>query len=477
MGLPSRVYLWLFIAFFSAGTSEVGAKVLPIKPKKLIVFVHGYAGSQLIDEARQRARTPVEVEKAFYGDYVAMVGVFQDYLKSHERQDVGFFTFKYNTFKNSNVESARVLNMGLSGLVHERSAFPSKIGKHNSLPEGTTANDYTEIFFVTLSNGNLVVREAVLEAFGLRDDRSSGKGSLNYKKILSKTDSSIRVPASFTQIQPEEDLQNLYLRSSIFDVSPILGGASDARGALFPKRHGEIDPFGRHHQWLFSEKNIEVYDRAVEGRHHTFFVVGDTHTRGLWQYWCKTKTAAMNFLNHMGTFYRGYNWKAAHLGWFARFERARGEDREHHVEYMPMFPADNYCTRDEYLRGNQLFQAARSVEGRLLQRQTQESTSIQARLAQRSDLPADYFLEEMSVNPADYYAKEIVAMHGRDSYAKKFARDFFNKDGSPKSADEIRLSERHSVLVYYKPLIQRIGQEIFGKDFVEWFEREAPASN
>ncbi len=428
------------------------------KSRTLIVYVHGFGGDEVLGRAINRDR---DGAVATFGEFLGFRAVFAAYLAARERMDdVRELVYRYNTHDNPNIAGARVLNLQLKGA-----------GIHGPVLDARRGFDRIE--FITLSNGNLVVREAILQAHGEVDSKTyPGRAPPRW----SSRPESIRKEEWEQGITVEDpELLALYRKARVFDVSPILAGAADARGAMLLPRYTELSPFGSHQSWLFSDAAVEQYETSIEGRHRTFLICGDPFTRGIWNLWTKENRAPLwNPLLILSSIVKKQSWRKGNQDWLVRFERARGQGRDSHVEYVPVQGTDSgdlYCDQADYDEGltglflgkdgkiqprwSRIFSPDKV--GERATRQFQDRLSLAGK---------GYFSQPMTLAAADYDLDAFRLAHPEDSkYHDVLLGGLLRKQTAKRTLDE-----RHTSLVFYLPLIHRIGIEIFGPDFGVWLD-------
>ncbi len=472
------------MVLFEAPAAEAAGKVL-------VVFVHGFRGADSIERAQYQFQNENrDVKSAAFAEFLPYYNAFNGFLTSNSVPNTDFVAFKYNTFRYSNVGAGRFLNMVLKGQIPVDPNFPF----NNTLPKGAKLGDYDRIYLITQSNGSLVVREAILQALGLKDDSTGpGHGSVNYPRVLA------RVPLpnketknTFLKIEKDDHLIRAYQKATVFDICPILGGPAAARSAAKPMaRFAELNPFGKHNEWLFSEHNVEMYNNLLSDRHYTFCIVGDVHTGGIWKQLNGASEPRWPLVfGKVTSFFRLLNWRSENLKWLIHFERARGKDPEHHIEFFQQFEGKDTCGIADVATNNRLYQLAQEVavqdafkSDHLFQQ------NFELRIGMDGNGAVKPYAQNMSTNVDDYSISDFAAVYRNGSIYHTVMDGFFEREQTQHDAADghfkikpttrMALNERHTILVFYKPLLDRIGAEMFGNGFQQWYasrERRPPAN-
>jgi len=407
----------------------------------LVIFVHGFSGSELIEKT---------------GNMDTDFTVIRDRIAQKAKQvsaSVSFGTFKYDTRKYSNVAAGRMLNLMLLGKIPVDPLYPTV----NQITEPLTTHPASEIIFITISNGNLVVREALLQALGKMDPEYMHH-SISYHRAFVKAARLGVNESTFLNIAHDEGLVSLYQRATVFDVSPILGGTADARGA--PLGHfSELNPFGSHERWLFNETNAKAYNDLLSNRHYTYLICGDMNTRGIWNFFTGTsRNPKWNFLQWFTAVIESPHWIRNNFEWLKNYERGRGIDDAHHIEYYQNFSADPYANYQNAKEAMDSF-----VMSPLSQSEFQTSPDFNEPLfhsqfkGRIESASKNFFARAMETNKDDYLLDELARAHYP---VTKDYLEIFSGFQSPFPKD-YTMPDRHTILMFYQPLIHEIVERIF----------------
>lgn len=372
--------------------------------RKLFVFIHGFGGNQIIERLYQET-TP---ERASVGEFNAFYDEILKRAKSSSTE-VDIVAFKFDTQQFKDELAGRALNQVLLGDYPVDSRYPLS----NVLPERYRNTYPDEVNFITLSNGNLVLREAIAQANVNQDARLLG----------------------------------IFRRSRVFDISPILGGAADARGAFLTERYEELDPFQKDMKGLFSEKEVSLYNASIQDRHYTYLICGDPFTRGIWNFFFETgENPSWNMWNWVSVSIQFKSWINENLFWLFNYERARGKDSRHHIEF-----AQNFEHAPSYAYQSYVRQLKKFME--------------RPRILKAFDHHSDQ--KNLMENWNDRKLRERDGFYGKklsselNDYAWKHIGEVYS-DPLDKTYEKLMsLTERHTLLVFYKPLIQIILDESF----------------
>ncbi|MEK7690715.1 MAG: hypothetical protein AAB425_06820, partial [Bdellovibrionota bacterium] len=161
---------------------------------------------------------------------------------------------------------------------------------------------------------------------------------------------------------------------------------------------------------------------------------------------------------------------------FTNFERGRAKGADRHVEFVPndggdaVGNAQSGCTHSSYEAGNREMLA----KVKIADEQPRAQAQIADRQARSLSRPS-FYREQIRTHPSLYFLDTLAKVH---PVGTKYNRKIFDgvcPDGqSPPIPlpDQLPiLSERHTILAYYKPIIRRIGAQIYGGDFATWFDQ------
>jgi cysteine-rich repeat protein len=192
--------------------------------KHLIIFVHGFGGSQ---ESFDFYESVFDYEKEEY---------FPD-------AQIDYRYFEYDMTRPNN-ELAPELNEKIIEWYNE---------------------DFTSINIIAHSNGNLILYEAILLANGIHRYDHYETSAYN----------------------PDKQLSEIYQNTNIFSLNPVIGGSDYARFAdlithkeMF-ERYGEFVPASEYQEWLFHLENSNLYKDAVN-EYFSADMFDDPHLGSVW---------------------------------------------------------------------------------------------------------------------------------------------------------------------------------------------------
>jgi len=181
------------------------------------------------------------------GGSASHFGNMQSYFESNFDNLIEFSGISYGS-SNYNYDSASEINTLIKG-VYERHKKDNR--------------DISDYYFISHSNGHLVVREGVLLANGYRDKNFDGE--------------------SDEGVVADPVLSSLYKKFKVVSISPIIGGSTKGLGApWFLPWWYDVNPAGKHQTWLFGSDMVGKFNGGVSS-YSTNQVQMDPHLKGVWK--------------------------------------------------------------------------------------------------------------------------------------------------------------------------------------------------